>query len=273
MEQQQSYKPKYPVLTLEKALDVINYFKENTNPEGLSLNEICQALDMKKSSVHRILDTLYAYDYVKKTFSGNRYKLSWALYDIGNSVPKQYSLSANEYLPALNTLCQKYSETFSIGVLDKTEYIVINIVEPNIQLKSTGNIGERRPLYATGAGKLFLSEFPENKIYHFYRENKIESFTKTTLSTPGRMLNELYDIKQCGYAIDNEEHCEGLSCISMPIYDFKGRIVAAISGSGPTQRIMGKIENGLKDDLREITCKLSVHLGYKGCHENKDNDK
>lgn len=265
-----NYRPKYPVLTLEKTLDVINYFKENATPEGLSLNDVCLALDMKKSSVHRILDTLYAYDYVKKTLTGNRYKLSWALYDIGNTVPMQYNLSSSECLPALTSLCHKYSETFSIGVLDNSECVVVNIVEPNISLKATGNIGERRPLYATGSGKLFLSTFPEKKIYDYYRENKIEAHTKTTLTTPGKMLNELYDIKEYGYSIDNEEHCEGLSCIAMPIKNFKGEIAATISASGPSQRIMGKLETGLKEDLKKAAEAMSIHMGYKGDAEKTE---
>lgn len=71
-------KAKYPVLTLEKALDIINYFKEHSSEDGISLSEICQKLDMKKSSVHRILNTLYEYNYVEKTLSGNKYKLSWS---------------------------------------------------------------------------------------------------------------------------------------------------------------------------------------------------
>lgn len=256
------YKPKYPVLTLEKALIIINFFKENASPEGLSLNDICQGLDMKKSGVHRILDTLYSFGYVNKMYCGNRYKLNWTLYNIGSVVPKFYNLSSKECMQIINAVCKKYNETFTISVLDGSHSVIMNIAEPNISLKSTGTVGEKRPLYATASGKIFLSQFTEKKIYDFYRVNKIEAFTKATITTPAKMIAEIEDIRAKGYAMDREEACEGLTCITMPIWDFSGNIVASISASGPTQRIMDKFDKGLRAELKETSLLLSQHMGY-----------
>jgi len=265
IEEENDRKAKYPVLTLEKALDIINYFKEHTSEDGISLSEICQALDMKKSSVHRILNTLYEYNYVEKTLSGNKYKLSWELYYIGNTVPLKRSLSYGECVHIMTELCEKYTESINMSVLKDNTAVVLYSVEPNIVLKATNTIGDRQPLYCTAKGKLFLSEMPEKKIYDYYRETKIESFTPTTIITPGKMLNELYDIRECGFSMDREEHVDGLTCISMPIRNFENRIVATLSCSGPTHRINTKLEGDsqLKKDLAEACSKLSHHLGYK----------
>ena len=255
-------KAKYPVLTLEKALDIINYFKEHSSEDGISLSEICQKLDMKKSSVHRILNTLYEYNYVEKTLSGNKYKLSWELYYIGNTVPLKRSLSPGECMPLMNELCEKYVESINMSIIEDNAAIVIYSSEPNIVLKATNIIGDRQPLYCTAKGKLYLSQMPEKKIYDYYRENKIETFTPNTIITPGKMLNELYDIRQCGYAMDREEHCDGLTCISMPIKNFQNKIVATLSCSGPTHRMLSKLEvSDLKKDLKEACRKLSQHMG------------
>ena len=257
-------KAKYPVLTLEKALDIINYFKEHSSEDGISLSEICQKLNMKKSSVHRILNTLYEYNYVEKTLSGNKYKLSWELYYIGNTVPLKRNLSPGECIPLMNELCDKYIESINMSIIEDNEAIVIYNSEPNIVLKATNTIGDRQPLYCTAKGKLYLSQMPEKKIYDYYRENKIETFTPNTIITPGKMLNELYDIRQCGYAMVREEHCDGLNFISMPIKNFQNKIVATLSCSGPKHRILSKLEaNGnLKADLKEACRKLSQHMGY-----------
>ena len=260
-----SRKAKYPVLTLEKALDIINFFKEHPGSDGVTLSEICSNLNMKKSSVHRILNTLYQYNYVEKTLSGNKYKLSWELYYIGNTVPQKRSLSPGECMPIMDALCEKYKESINMSVLEDNAAIVIYTSEPNIVLKATNSIGERQPLYATAKGKLFLSQMSDKKIYDYYRENKIETFTPTTIITPGKMLNELYDIRQCGYSMDREEHCEGLTCISMPIKNFENKIVATLSCSGPTQRILAKLDSSgtLKADLAQACQKLSEHMGYR----------
>lgn len=262
---EKEHKAKYPVLTLEKALDIINYFKEHSTEEGISLSEICQKLNMKKSSVHRILNTLYEYNYVEKTLSGNKYKLSWELYYIGNTVPLKRSLSPGECMPIINELCDKYAESINMSVLNDNYAVVIYCAEPNVGVKISNSIGDRQPLYATAKGKLFLSQMPEKKIYDYYRENKIETFTPNTIITPGKMLNELYDIRECGYAMDREEHFIGITCISMPIRNFENKIVATLSCSGLTHRILEKLEgeSQLKKDLREACNKLSCHMGYK----------
>ncbi|WP_352400468.1 IclR family transcriptional regulator [Anaerotignum sp.] len=257
------HSPKYPVLTLEKAIEIIDFLKKNAGESGVSLVEICQGLEMKKSSVHRILDTLYSYDYVEKNSSGSKYKLSWELYNIGNTVPKQHSLSSEQCVPILNCLCEKHIESFSIGIRDGAFVTVAFNVEPNISLKASSHIGEKLPIYATSKGKLILSQLSDSKIYDFFRENKIEAFTGSTITTPGKMLNELFDIRENGFALDKEEHCEGLSCIAVPIRNFEGKIIASLSASGPTQRILPKIENGIKQDLLEASKSISSKLGYK----------
>ena len=265
-EEENERKAKYPVLTLEKALDIINYFKEHSTEDGISLSEICQQLDMKKSSVHRILNTLYEYNYVEKTLSGNKYKLSWELYYIGNTVPLKRGLSHLDCIPIMNELCSKYVESINMSVLKDNTAVVLYSVEPDIVLKATNAIGDRQPLYCTAKGKLFLSDMPEKKIYDYYRENKIEAFMPNTIITPGKMLNELYDIRECGYSMDREEHVDGLTCISMPIRNYENKIVATLSCSGPTHRILSKLDgdSALKKDLAEACKKLSSHLGYKG---------
>lgn len=258
-------KIKYPVLTLEKALDIINYFKTHVSDEGVSLTEICRDLNMKKSSVHRILNTLYEYNYIERTAGGKRYKLSWELYYIGSTVPLGRSLSSSVCMPVINELCEKYNESINMSVLTNNEAVVIYCAEPSVGVKLSNSIGDRQPLYATAKGKLFLSQMSDKKIFDYYRDTKIERFTQNTITTPGRMLNEIYDINSCGFAMDREEHYIGITCISMPIRNFENRIVATLSCSGLTQSILAKIDKSdeLKNDLRDACERLSMHMGYK----------
>lgn len=258
-------KLKYPVLTLEKALDIINYFKTHISDEGISLTEICNALNMKKSSVHRILNTLYEYNYIERTAGGKRYKLSWELYYIGSTVPLSRSLSSAVCMPIINGLCEKYNESINMSVLTNNEAVVIYCAEPSVGVKISNTIGDRQPLYATAKGKLFLSQMSDKKVFEYYRDTRIERFTQNTITTPGRMLNEIFDINECGFSMDREEHYIGITCISMPIRNFENRIVATLSCSGLTQSILSKINSNdeLKNDLRDACERLSMHMGFK----------
>ena len=84
--------PKYPVQTLEKALDIIGLLAKNNSNKGLGISEMSRQLGIGKSTVHRILDTLMAYDYVEKCPESTSYRLAWSLFEIGNIVPLQHSL-------------------------------------------------------------------------------------------------------------------------------------------------------------------------------------
>ena len=67
-----NYKPKYPVQTLEKALNVLLFLKNSNSRFGLSIAEISEGTGMPKSGVHRILDTFLEYEFVEKKLSKKR---------------------------------------------------------------------------------------------------------------------------------------------------------------------------------------------------------
>ena len=257
---------KYPVLTLEKALEIINYFKTHENDDGISLTEISTNLDMKKSSVHRILNTLLEYNYIEKIPGGKKFRLSWELYYIGNTIPQRRNLSPSLCLPIIKRLCNKYNESINMSILSGDEAVVIYCAEPAIGVKISNAIGDRQPLYATAKGKLFLSQMSENEIFNYYNKHEIERYTPYTIVTPGKMLNEIADITSVGYAMDREEHFLGITCVSFPVRNYDNRIIATLSCSGITQSITSMMSDvsELKQDLIDACNELSLHMGYHG---------
>lgn len=263
------YKPKYPVQTLEKALEIIKYFKNHSSGDGVSISELSEQLNMGKSSVHRILDTLYAYNFVEKTVNGSAYKLGWELFDIGNIVPLQHSLGRSDYVSLLEHLCTKCSETVNLGIINNDSVIIIYKIEPNIRLRSNVQIGSQEPLYCTSLGKVFLSEMRDSEIQEFYNTHKIERFTEKTIVSPKKMIAEVQKIREQGYSIDDEEYYIGHTCIGMPVRNYANKIIGAISVSGPTQRIKGPKLAEILEELKLVSERLSIHMGYKLFHDDE----
>ena len=260
--QKEKYVPKYPVQTLSKALDVVEYLKINSNSEGISISELSEKLNMGKSSVHRLLDTLLSYNYVEKSSSGLSYKLGWGIFDAGSIVPEQHSIDNVNVVPYLKNLCNEFNETVNLGVIDNNEIVIIHKIEPNIRLRANVKIGGREPLYTTSLGKVFLSELSEKEIYNYYKNEHIVPFTNKTILTAEKMVEELKISKSKGYALDNEELLEGLRCVAMPIRDYREKVVASISVSGPILRMTDeRIENIVKK-LKNICFDLSKYLGF-----------
>ena len=74
------FSPKYPVQTLEKALDIIEILARESG-NGVGISELSRRLDIGKSTIHRILDTLSAYGYVDQVSDKGSYRLSWRMYE------------------------------------------------------------------------------------------------------------------------------------------------------------------------------------------------
>ena len=112
-------------------------------------------------------------------------------------------------------------------------------------LTAMQRIGKRAPLYCTGVGKLFLLEWEPDLVARYLAGANPERFTANTITTAEALQHELASVRQAGVAYDNEE-CEiGAKCIAAPIRDYTGKIVAAISITGPLVRITPESQAGL----------------------------
>ncbi|CEP67490.1 Transcription regulator IclR, C-terminal [Moorella glycerini] len=252
---------KYPVQTVERALEIIKLLAQS-GPEGLGISELSRQLGLGKSTVHRLLNTLVAYRYVEQDAKTTKYRLGWALFEIGNVVPRQHKVG-NFDIGILEDLCAEYDETVNLGIRDGNRTIVITKVEPELRLRANVNIGECEPLHATALGKILISELDSNQLKSILGE-KLEGFTPHTIRTLDELINELKKVREQGYALDCEEYCYGLTCIAMPVRDFTGEIRAAVSVSGLTSRLNFNRIMEIKNGLEVATRRLSSYLGYKG---------
>ena len=78
-----------------------------------------------------------------------------------------------------------------------------------------------------------------------------------------RLKEELKKVRQIGYAIDQEEVEIGLTCVGVPIRDFTGKVVAAISISGPTLRMSKDMIPEYIRLAADTGKKISNALGFK----------
>lgn len=257
--------PKYPVQTLEKALEVIELLKNGPN-EGMRIKELSDRLDMGKSTVHRILDTLTAYRYVEKTAEGSRYRLSWKLFELGNVVPRQRNFE-NIDMKILRDLCEKHKETVNLGIRVNQTLIIISKADPQqVTIKAGLYVGEQEPLHATALGKVLISGL---NIRELFKGRTLEQYTANTITSLEVLEEHLKTVREQGYAIDDEEYSMGLVCIAMPVRNHEGETVAALSISGPAFRFnFNKILN-IREELKIACDRLSAHFGYKESEQEK----
>lgn len=127
-----THTPKYPVQSLEKALDIMNLLAMNAeqNSNGISIGEISKKLSIGKSTVHRLLDTLLVYRFVEKTDHHGTYRLGWGVYQIGCAARDQHSIFTLDF-SALDEICDKYNESVNIGISRKNNVVIVHKNESN----------------------------------------------------------------------------------------------------------------------------------------------
>ena len=77
------------------------------------------------------------------------------------------------------------------------------------------------------------------------------------------LLKELEKIRKQGYAIDNMEHEEGVSCVAGPICDYRGEVIASLSISGPAFRMDNKDISIISETIKKYCKFISEEIGYK----------
>ncbi len=257
---------KYPVQTLEKALQIVNLMKDGPS-SGIRIKDISQKLNMGKSTVHRILNTLAAYGYVEQGSDSKKYRLGWKFFEVGSVIPRQRNLT-NVELKVLWDLCDRYEETVNLGVRVYDKVAIVAKADPQKVLFKTGPyLGEQEPVHATGLGKALISELEDGELDKLFSGKSLEQYTPNTITSLAELKNHLEEVREQGYAMDEEELSIGLTCIAMPVYNFSHEIIAAMSISGPTFRMdQHKIKNcyaGLKKACNSISAYFGSSNGMQ----------
>jgi DNA-binding IclR family transcriptional regulator len=166
--------------------------------------------------------------------------------------------------PFLKQLNAELDETVHLTVLEGDEVLYVECLESSKRLRTYSVLGVRAPLYCTSVGKAILAFLPLDEQNAILDSTTFEKFTENTITDKTYLLDELRTVAQRGYAVDNMEHEEGLRCVGAPIRNHAGRAFAAISASGPSQRItLGNISEIGKIVMAHAE-NISVQLGYRG---------
>ena len=167
---------------------------------------------------------------------------------------------ANPYLKDLSAHC---GESVCLAIEQDMSVVYVDVIEGKDQMLRTMNrIGNVAPMHCTGVGKLMLLNYDDAKLNQLIAERGLQKFTENTITTKKDLVAELNTIRRQGYAYDNEE-CEiGAKCISFPIRDYTGNVIAAISVTGPIFRMTQEYIDSQIPYIRNTALEISKRVGY-----------
>ncbi len=258
------------VQTIERASQILDILGQS--PQGISIRELSTKINLPKGTIHRLLSSLLHFGYVKQDPKTRNYFLGFKLVELGNLLLGQLDLR-KEAEPFLRDLAKGTNETVHMVVMDRDEVVYIEKVEFEQNpggLRMASRIGLRNPIHSCAVGKVLLADFSDEALDHFLRGKNLLRRTENTMTDPVQLREHLKLVKKQGFAIDDEENERGIRCIAAPICNEVGRVVAAISISGPAFRVTKKIvQESLKKEVMETAFKISQRLGYRKGNEFK----
>lgn len=214
------------VKVLDKALDILECFSESK--QELSLTELADLTQQSPSTAYRIIKTLESRHFLirheNKKFSLGLKLMYLGSLGTGSAIERLKNLA----LPIMSKLREEVNESISIYIREGNKRICITRLESTNSLRQVIRIGDKYDINQGATGKILLAYEPKTTQQTILLDD-FPQWEKT-----------IQQVQHDGYAISSSERAEGVSAIAVPILGVNNTILAALSLSGPTNRLLDK---------------------------------
>jgi DNA-binding IclR family transcriptional regulator len=240
------------VSVLEKASELIDCLGRAGEP--VTLGYVRSALDMPKSSTHRLLNDLAALGIVRRTEDG-RYSLGPRLLYWGEAAADTFDLRQVAE-PPMRRLRDEVDESVHLYVREHDTRICIAAVEGRQVLRPFIQLGRPLPLRVGAAGKVLLA-FADRQVQDLELKRARADAAHLPKAPGATLAEQLERIRRDRWATSMGEREEGVSAAATAILDTRDHVAAALSISAPTTRLSGERFNELRKPLED--CAAEIH--------------
>ncbi|MGI8311754.1 IclR family transcriptional regulator [Saccharopolyspora hattusasensis] len=240
------------------AVDVMQAMSEAGREIGVS--DLARKTGMSKATVYNILTTLESRRLVERNPTQPLYRLGWGLYELGAGVARTSDL-AQAARHFMDELAEATGETTLLGIYDADSVLHLDRATGGTgTIRIVADTGRRSPLHATASGKVLLAWQPEQTLERVLG-GPLRRFTRNTVTDPDQIIKDLETTRQRGYATNWQEYEVGMCSLSVPLRDYTGQVVGALTIAGPAQRISSRSANRLVATMLESARGIEYRLG------------
>ena len=244
------------VQSVDRALSILEVLARDGEA---GVTDIAADLGVHKSTAFRLLATLEAHRLVEQDGERGRYRLGVGNLRLAGATTARLDL-VQEARPVCRQLAADTGETVNITVRAETSALYLDQVAGSSALQSHNWVGQHIPLHATSNGKVLLSELDEPQLKKSVRE--LPRYTDQTVTSMAKLLADLKQVRETGYALAVDELETGLTAVAAPIRNAHGDVIASISVSGPSFRLTGDRLDRAVPLLLASALEVSHRLGW-----------
>lgn len=219
------------IQSIERCFTILDHLSSPDSP--FSLEDLTQKTGLNKTTCFRFLKTMRRLGLVEQ--NKKNYHLGPKIVSLGLKALKGLNIR-QEALPVMQKLREETGETVNLSLLSGTEIIFIERLMSDYIVNSNINVGDRLPVYCASMGKAILAFMSEERAAGIISQLKFKAKTERTIDSRTSLKKELTQIRERGYAINNEELEKGLRAAAAPIIDYTGEAFAAINVAWTTAR-------------------------------------
>lgn len=250
------------VKSVVRTVDLLLLFADTRR--HLTLQDICEMLNLPKSSTFELVNTLVQKGLLEvKNQERKTYGLSLLNFDIGMAAVSELGVIdiARPYLQELNRVT---GGTVFLGVENRGKIVYIDRAEDLSVVKADAKVGSRRDLHSTSLGKAMLFAYPDDVILKILGPAPYSANTPFTKTTSIAVLQDAHQSRERGYAIDDREDGPYMYCIGSVLRNHSNAPVASISVSSPINMLTDDKKNFIAKKVKEAALMISHQLGFHG---------
>jgi IclR family acetate operon transcriptional repressor len=223
-----------PVQSVSRAFALLEAVSERGDAR---LVEVARHVGLHPSTAHRLLASLIDCGYVMQSPVTGHYRLGRKVLELVNRSNARDARLRSVARPHLEAIRAAVDESANLVALDGFAAMYLEQVESRRAVRLFAEPGRRVPAHCSGAGKAMLAFQDDGMLDRLYAGEPFEALTANTITGAVALREELAQVRVREFAIDDEEHEEGVSCVGAAIFDDVDAASAAISVSAPSTRL------------------------------------
>lgn len=235
-------------------LDMVSKSKRN-----LTVTEICEALDIPKSTGHGLCSTMVELNLLVRK-SDQTYQLGPHIMRWANRFTSESDV-ATEFASIWDECSNLAGATITLSVLEGAEVVYVAARNAAQSVGYDFRIGMRLPAVFTATGKCFLSHMTNSEVRRLVGDAFPRSLTEFSVPTIEDLIAELAVIQAQGYSIDNQQVKEGMICCGAAVLNSQNKPIAGIAVSLSIEEMAMLGQEAVAKDMQEMSKKISLRLG------------
>jgi len=223
-----------------------------------TLRELALRSGLPAPTIHRLVRTLLDRGYVRQEPS-RAYALGPRLVRLGDTAGRVLGAWVQ---PVLVELVEATGETANMAMLDGDRVVYLAQAPSKHSMRMFTEVGRRVHVHCTAVGKALAAQLPEAELRDILAREGLPAQTQHTLTDPDALVRHLAQVREQGFATDEQEQELGVRCVAVPVLQALARV--ALSVSGPEARFTPQVRDAVVPAMRRAAQQLSDALQVPG---------